>query len=115
MPITLLLDLDDTLLETNMDTFIPAYFKALSGALAEKVAPEVMIPALTGGTKAMMGNMDPALTLREVFDAWGFEVLNAIEEVSIDLWKPYKNLIEEMMPNAEAVADRFHVMTPLVL
>jgi FMN phosphatase YigB (HAD superfamily) len=75
MPITLLLDLDDTLLETNMDTFIPAYFKALSGALAEKVAPEVMIPALTGGTKAMMSNMDPALTLREVFDAHFFPKL----------------------------------------
>jgi FMN phosphatase YigB (HAD superfamily) len=72
MPITLLLDLDDTLLETNMDVFIPAYFKALSAALAEKVAPEVMIPALTGGTKAMMVNMDPALTLREVFDAYFF-------------------------------------------
>jgi FMN phosphatase YigB (HAD superfamily) len=72
MPITLLLDLDDTLLETNMDVFIPAYSKALSAALAEKVAPEVMIPALTGGTKAMMVNLDPALTLREVFDAYFF-------------------------------------------
>ncbi|MGA2502895.1 MAG: DinB family protein [Anaerolineales bacterium] len=69
MPITLLLDLDDTLLETNMDAFIPAYFKALSAALADKVAPEVMIPAMTGGTKAMMSNLDPALTLQEVFDA----------------------------------------------
>jgi phosphoserine phosphatase len=72
MPITLLLDLDDTLLETNMNAFIPAYFKALSAALAEKVAPEVMIQALTGGTKAMMVNMDPAQTLREVFDAHFF-------------------------------------------
>ena len=69
MPITLLLDLDDTLLNTNMDAFIPAYFQALSVALADKVAPEVMIPALVGGTKAMMANLDPALTLREVFDA----------------------------------------------
>jgi len=75
MPITLLLDLDDTLLETNMDTFIPAYFKALSVALADKIAPEVMIPALIGGTKAMMVNMDPALTLREVFDAHFFPKL----------------------------------------
>jgi FMN phosphatase YigB (HAD superfamily) len=75
MPITLLLDLDDTLLETNMDTFIPAYFKALSTALAEKVSPEVMIPALTGGTRAMMVNLDPALTLREVFDSHFFPKL----------------------------------------
>ncbi len=72
MPITLLLDLDDTLLNTNMDAFIPAYFQALSGALADMVAPEVMLPALMGGTKAMLANMDPALTLREVFDAHFF-------------------------------------------
>jgi FMN phosphatase YigB (HAD superfamily) len=69
MPITLLLDLDDTLLETNMDVFIPAYIKALSVALMDKVSPDVMIPALTGGTQAMMSNLDPALTLQEVFDA----------------------------------------------
>jgi len=80
MPITLLLDLDDTLLETNMDAFIPAYFKALSAALAGNVAPEVMIPALTGGTKAMMVSTDPALTLREVFDAHFFPKLGLERE-----------------------------------
>jgi FMN phosphatase YigB (HAD superfamily) len=67
--ITLLLDLDDTLLNSNMDTFIPAYSSALASALAGSVAPEVMIPALMGGTRAMMQNDDPALLLREVFDA----------------------------------------------
>lgn len=73
--ITLLLDLDDTLLDTNMDAFIPAYFKALSGALADMVAPEIMLPALMGGTKAMMLNTDPSLTLREVFGAYFFSKL----------------------------------------
>ena len=72
MPITLLLDLDDTLLNTNMDTFIPAYFQALSAALADLVSPQVMLPALMGGTKAMLANLDPALTLREVFNAHFF-------------------------------------------
>ena len=43
-----------------MELFIPAYFKALSVTLADMVAPEVMIPALTSGTKAMMVNLDPA-------------------------------------------------------
>ncbi len=75
MPITLLFDLDDTLLDTNMDAFIPAYFKALSGALANVVPPEVMLPALMGGTKAMMVNMDPALRLQEVFDAYFYPKL----------------------------------------
>jgi len=40
----------------------------------------------------------------------GLEGLNQIEEVSIDLWIPYKSLSQEMMPNAQIVADRFHVM-----
>jgi FMN phosphatase YigB (HAD superfamily) len=77
MPITLLLDLDDTLLNTNMDAFIPAYFQALSGALADVVDPQVMLMALMGGTKAMLVNMDPARTLREVFDDYFFPKLNS--------------------------------------
>jgi FMN phosphatase YigB (HAD superfamily) len=76
MSITLLLDLDDTLLNTNMDAFIPAYFQALSGALADKVAPELMLSALMDGTKAMLANKDPALTLRQVFDSRFFPKLN---------------------------------------
>ncbi len=44
---------------------------------------------------------------------WGFEILEQIEEVSIDLWQGYKNLVIELMPNAQVVADRFHVMTQI--
>ncbi len=40
----------------------------------------------------------------------GSEILSQIEEVSIDLWKPYHSIVEELMPNAKVVADRFHVM-----
>lgn len=74
---TLLLDLDDTLLDTNMQAFIPAYFSALASALAGSVSPEVMLPALTGGTKAMMQNEDPGRTLRDVFDAHFFPKLGS--------------------------------------
>lgn len=48
--------------------------------------------------------------IKETFTAWGPEVLEQIKEVSIDLWKPYKSLVEELMPSAQVVADRFHVM-----
>jgi FMN phosphatase YigB (HAD superfamily) len=75
MTITLLLDLDDTLLDTNMDAFAPAYFKALASALGGAVAPEVMLPALMGGTQAMMANTDPGQTLRQVFDAFFYPKL----------------------------------------
>ena len=43
-------------------------------------------------------------------EAWGKEVLEQIVEVSIDLWKPYKKIVKKLMPLAEIVADRFHVM-----
>jgi len=48
--------------------------------------------------------------LKKYLEAWGEEVLEQIEEVSIDMWKPYKNVSEALIPQAEVVADRFHVM-----
>ena len=44
---------------------------------------------------------------------WGTEVLEQIDEVSIDLWKGYKSLVTELMPKAQVVADRFHVMVQI--
>ncbi len=51
--------------------------------------------------------------VREVLMSWGKEVLEQIEEVSIDLWKGYKNVVIELMPKAQIVADRFHVMAQI--
>lgn len=68
MPLTLLFDLDDTLLDTNLEAFIPAYFQALSGHLAPYVSAGVMLPALLAATRLMMDNEDPARTLQEVFE-----------------------------------------------
>ena len=48
--------------------------------------------------------------ITEYLEAWGEEVLLKIQEISIDLWKPYKNIAEELMPQATIVADRFHIM-----
>jgi transposase len=48
--------------------------------------------------------------IEPVLNSWGSEVLEGIEEVSIDLWKGYKTLVQKLMPNAQVVADRFHVM-----
>jgi len=51
--------------------------------------------------------------ISQVMRGWGTEVLESIEEVSIDLWKGYKNLVIELMPKAQVVADRFHVMAQI--
>ncbi len=52
-------------------------------------------------------------TIKKTLIEWGSELLGQIEEVSINLWKGYKTLVTELMPNAQVVADRFHVMTQI--
>jgi transposase len=51
--------------------------------------------------------------VKEVVTGWGTEILEQIEEVSIDLWQSYKNLVVELMPLAQVVADRFHIMVQI--
>jgi transposase len=48
--------------------------------------------------------------IQAVLASWGNEVLSQIKEVSIDLCGNYRGLIKRVLPNAEIVADRFHVM-----
>ena len=48
--------------------------------------------------------------IAEYLRGLGSDILSQIEEVSIDLWIPYKSVVKELMPNAQVVADRFHVM-----
>ncbi len=69
MALTLLLDLDDTLLDTNVGQFVPAYFQALSRHLERWVKPDVMLPALMSGTQRMLDNVDPRTTLQQAFEA----------------------------------------------
>ncbi len=46
----------------------------------------------------------------EYLKNWGEEILLNIKEVSIDLWKSYKSIAAQLMPQASVVVDRFHVM-----
>lgn len=65
----ILFDLDDTLLTTNLDTFLPGYFQALSAKLAALVPPKVLIQALTASTRLMAAPHNLALTNQQVFEA----------------------------------------------
>jgi transposase len=47
--------------------------------------------------------------IKKVLISWGTDVLEQIEEVSIDLWSGYKTLVMALIPNVQVVADRFHV------
>ena len=48
--------------------------------------------------------------IQEVVKEWGTQVLSQVEEVSIDLSRNYRGLIQKVMPNAVIVGDRFHVI-----
>jgi len=68
LTLTLLLDLDDTLLANPMDTFVPAYLKALSQHMAVQANPDKLVQTLLSSTQTMSVNDRPDLTLKEVFD-----------------------------------------------
>jgi FMN phosphatase YigB (HAD superfamily) len=75
MTLTLLLDLDDTLLDLNTDNFATAYFKKLAGFLANRVNPGRLIDELIAGTNAMLKNERPDLTLEEVFNNYFYPAI----------------------------------------
>ena len=52
MTFTLLLDLDDTLLNTNLESFVPAYFQAIARHLQPGVDGGKVIHALVAGIDA---------------------------------------------------------------
>ena len=95
MSLTLLLDLDDTLLDTNLDTFVPAYFQALSQHLADHTAPETMVRALIAGMNLMNESEDPTQTLEEIFDADFYSKLGLSKQ---DLAQHIDQFYEEIFP-----------------
>lgn len=50
------------------------------------------------------------LEIREVLASWGTQVLEQIDEVSMDMSGNYKGLVTDLLPNAVITVDRFHVM-----
>ena len=85
MSLTLLFDLDDTLLDTNMDAFIPAYFQALSKHLFGRVSPDVMLRALMHGTNLMNESYDPTRTLQEIFESDFYPALGITKQELVEV------------------------------
>ena len=65
---TLLIDLDDTLLETNMDEFLPAYYDRLASFFSDVAPRERLITCLLQAVNTMNGNLDPTRTLKSAWD-----------------------------------------------
>jgi len=109
MTLTLLLDLDDTLLTNSMDGFLPSYLKALGKHLSSYVPAERMIPQLLAATQAMVAKQVPGDTLEAVFDAGFYPALglqkatvrDAIERFYQEVFPSLRSLTQ---PRPEAVA-----------
>lgn len=69
---TILLDLDDTLLENDVNKFLPSYIQSFSNFLKPIIDPNIFIRALLMGTKCMIENQFPDQTLQDVFDSYFF-------------------------------------------
>jgi len=81
MPLTLLLDLGNTLLQTNMDVFSPVYFEKLTGFLAGQAGAQKLVQEMLTGLDLIGANERPDVTLgglfyqhlRDAFHGTGFE------------------------------------------
>ncbi len=88
MTLTILIDLDDTLLTNDIDFFQKAYFGLLAEALTPWAPPQIMMTAMMAAVKAMLEKTTPALTMEEQFDQVFYPMLGADGRIgsTIDLF-----------------------------
>jgi len=67
MSLTVLFDLDDTLLHTNTHAFLPDYFKALGTAFSHLASTEKLTQQIHIAVGQMIKNQDPGRLLSEIF------------------------------------------------
>ncbi len=112
MSLTLLLDLDDTLLNTNLEAFIPVYFQALAKELAPQIAPDLMFRALNAGTRLMNESDDFSHTLEEVFAAEFYPQLNVSRG---ELDSVIENFYDNIFPNLAYLTSQRPAAKPFVV
>jgi FMN phosphatase YigB (HAD superfamily) len=115
LSLTLLLDLDDTLLANSMDGFLPAYLQALSGHLSAYGEPARIISALMAGTHRMVQNSMADCSLSEVFDSVFYPMLGwekadvqpAIDKFYMDVFPKLRQHTRPLPGGVELVEKAF--------
>jgi FMN phosphatase YigB (HAD superfamily) len=111
--LTLLVDLDNTLLSNDMATFLPAYLQALGVHLEEFAPPEKLIQALIAGTREMVANERPDRSLKEIFEAAFYPAVDrtpgeleiAIASFYTDVFPTLRD-ITQLRPQAIALVEQ---------
>ncbi|MCK5053375.1 MAG: DinB family protein [Anaerolineales bacterium] len=108
---TILLDLDDTLLDNKMENFLPAYFQKLGHYMSDTFAPDGFIRELIVGSQKMLENTDPRVTLEKAFADYFYPALNLnASEVEAQIYTFYK----QIFPSLEAVTATRPSARPVV-
>jgi FMN phosphatase YigB (HAD superfamily) len=111
MTLTLLLDLDDTLLTTNQSVFVPAYFQAISTRLAPRLDPGLVAGALLSGMNAMNQSGDFSRTLKEIFDDVFYPMLG-LQKGELDA--EIEIFYDEIFPALQPITERNPDAKPFV-
>ncbi len=77
---TLLFDLDDTLLKNDINSFVPAYSRALGKQFAAQIEPQRLVQCLLQAIGVMMQNQEIDHTLLENFNAAFYPALGLQQE-----------------------------------
>lgn len=102
MSLTLLIDLDDTLLQNDINVFLPHYLKALSSHLSDRYAGDVFLHHLLAATQGMVENRNPRYTAEEVFDQAFYPALKTTKQ---DLGTPINTFYEEVFPSLRTLTS----------
>lgn len=102
MSLTLLLDLDDTLLSNSMDAFLPAYLGALGKQLGHIYPATDMIKQLMLATQVMQQKRLPLYSLEQAFDQVFYPALGTTKEA---LKADLEHFYGEVFPTLQAVTN----------
>ncbi len=101
MNLTVLLDLDDTLLANDIDKFLPVYLKALTQNL-NTLPPKQVVQHLMAATQQMSVKRQAAQTLEQVFDSSFYPALGVSKQ---DLWETIDQFYTEVFPTLQPVTQ----------
>ncbi|MBC7082461.1 MAG: HAD family hydrolase [Firmicutes bacterium] len=85
----ILFDLDGTLVHYDFDTFVKEYLVTLGAKLANMVEPGLLVRQVMKSTDAMVRNLDPRKTNREVFAEDFFPAIGIPEDVLMPVFDDF--------------------------
>lgn len=99
MTLHLLFDLDDTLLDSNIESLVPVYFQKLAAHMSSVLPPQQMLQELMRSTMAMYRNVRADQTLEQVFSEQFYPPLETTREaVAAQIEQFYDEIFPTLQP-----------------